>query len=859
VAAGGLPRLPRTVLHRPRLEAVLDAWLPLTLVRGMAGYGKTALVTSWLEQQDPLLIRPLVVTVQAGASIASLETELLSALGREGEEEADRGGPPHGLDELERSIKGLARDQRLVIVLEDGHYLTDMSWLRGLVGLLRRHRQLHVVLCAWGSHPLIDLAAGRVEFQEISPQDLLLTKAEIAELATLAGKERDDREYERLHAEFGGWFAPTSLALSAGPSQQEGDHQARRFIDLNLVPALDEFGCRELAFRLTLATRLDDALLQDLGRSTDGDVLALERSGVLHRSNEYDSYRFTAGVRDALRQVFETEDPSGVLATHRWLGEWYRRRADAEDDSAEALIAFRHALLGRDWDGAHHVWVRFESRFSMRHPEDYFAALKVIPERVLETRVAWSVARTAMATVAASLDRGWEIGIAVILAHLQAADEVPLQPQKLPLHDLLYLGAYRAAHRRLQGYRAADEYAASLHKIVVRRLRHGEFAGDRLGFFLVQRWLDKTMLGDEFSAMRFAIDASRLPLHSTSPHHIAQAGAAVAHAFALRGDRERARAGLELHKKWAVPGTWGFTMIASPARFAEGLLALDDLDAATARDVLDRLGEGHGAEPIWPFISYLHTQYDLHFGDRQSALDRATNARPVGATDHRVSTPEMGAMFDDATNPILLIARAEALISLGRAQQARHLLHGADVTHPAVATAMALAELAMGEYGAARIAITGIGRRSTNPRQRLQLLLLDAAAALHLEDHGAVRTRLRQLNGMYPSTRIPRAFTRIPSPLTSQLIDQIIPAEDRGAVHDARMVFPHGQASIALTPRERTLVESLYQGRSRQQTAHDLYLTLNTVKSQYSDLYRKLGVNSKDQALLEVSTLGLLD
>ena len=826
------------------------------MIHGVSGYGKTALVTSWLERQDASLIRPVVVTAQAGSSI---DSQLLSTLGREGEGKQDlRVESPSGLDQLEHIVAGLTPHQRLVVVLEDGHYVTDMSWLRALVGLLRRHRQLHVVVCAWGSHPLIDLAAGRVEFQNISPEDLLLTEAEIAELDRLMGEQRNAEEYARLRATFGGWFAPTLLVLTANPSSEEGTRQARRFIDLNLLPVLDKFGSRDTAFRLAMASRLDTALVRDLARGAEGDVLALERSGVLLRAREYDGYRFSAGVRDALRHAFEAEDPAEALASHRRLGTWYRRRAEADDDSEEALRAFRHSLLGGDWDEAHRVWVRFESRFSMQHPKDYFDALRSIPEAVLEERAAWSVARKAMATVVSSLDRGWEVGIAVILAHLQATEEVPFQPELLPLHDLLYLGSYRMAHRRLQSYRVADDYGNILHKIVVRRLRHGEFAGDRLGFFLVQRWLNKAMLGDELSAMRFAIDASRLPPHSTSPHHAAHAGAAVAQVFALRGDRERAMAGLELHNKWAAPGTWGFAMIASPARFAEGLLALDRLDAETTRRSLDQLGEGQGTEPIWPFISYLHTQYDLHFGDRQSALDRVTDAKSIDTGNGQVSTPEMSAVFDDAANPILLIARAEALISLGRAQQARHILRRADTNLPAVATALALAELAMGEYAAARIALADTGRRPTSSRQRLQLLLLDAVAAMHLDDQGTVRTRIRQLRGAYPSTRIVRSFARIPSPLASHIADQILPAEDRAALQDARIVFPHDQTNLTLTPRERTLIQSLEQGRSRQQTAKDLYLTLNTVKSQYSDLYRKLGVNSKDQALLEVTELDLL-
>ncbi len=62
-----------------------------------------------------------------------------------------------------------------------------------------------------------------------------------------------------------------------------------------------------------------------------------------------------------------------------------------------------------------------------------------------------------------------------------------------------------------------------------------------------------------------------------------------------------------------------------------------------------------------------------------------------------------------------------------------------------------------------------------------------------------------------------------------------------------------------LSERERGILERLYQGLSDQQIAGDLHLSLNTVKWHNRQIYSKLGVHSRLQAIAQARLLGLVD
>ncbi len=82
------------------------------------------------------------------------------------------------------------------------------------------------------------------------------------------------------------------------------------------------------------------------------------------------------------------------------------------------------------------------------------------------------------------------------------------------------------------------------------------------------------------------------------------------------------------------------------------------------------------------------------------------------------------------------------------------------------------------------------------------------------------------------------------------LVDTVI------SVAEGRMVFPFmsvdapvAEGMDALTPRERDLLVSLADGRTNSQIARELGISLNTVKFHLKNLYEKLSVNNRAQAV----------
>jgi DNA-binding NarL/FixJ family response regulator len=64
--------------------------------------------------------------------------------------------------------------------------------------------------------------------------------------------------------------------------------------------------------------------------------------------------------------------------------------------------------------------------------------------------------------------------------------------------------------------------------------------------------------------------------------------------------------------------------------------------------------------------------------------------------------------------------------------------------------------------------------------------------------------------------------------------------------------------ALLLTPREQDVLTGLWRGLSLPQIAHNLLLAESTVNIHRDRLYKKLGVNSKEQALRVAMAQGLL-
>jgi hypothetical protein len=118
VASGNgasLPRIAEHLLHRPELDGRLSQWAPLTIVRGLRGYGKTTAVAAFLERQSSQDVTAVWVGAgSVGAGEVSFEDCLSGALrsARVAPDPAPGGGAPRAKCVRRAAISAFGRVSR---------------------------------------------------------------------------------------------------------------------------------------------------------------------------------------------------------------------------------------------------------------------------------------------------------------------------------------------------------------------------------------------------------------------------------------------------------------------------------------------------------------------------------------------------------------------------------------------------------------------------------------------------------------------------------------------------------------------------------------------------------------------------
>jgi RNA polymerase sigma factor (sigma-70 family) len=79
------------------------------------------------------------------------------------------------------------------------------------------------------------------------------------------------------------------------------------------------------------------------------------------------------------------------------------------------------------------------------------------------------------------------------------------------------------------------------------------------------------------------------------------------------------------------------------------------------------------------------------------------------------------------------------------------------------------------------------------------------------------------------------------------------------ASHAERLPGVAGPAIASLSRREREVLELVAAGASNQEIARELVITVSTVKRHLSNVYAKLNVQSRTQAIAKAYSLRLLD
>lgn len=354
---------------RPRLLAKLDEGCrrKLTIVSAPAGFGKTTLLGEWahsgrqnvawmsIDEGDNIPVRFWTYFIGAlqrlRAGIGAAAVDSLYSL-----------QPPP----IEVILTSLINDLALMpgeiaLVLDDYHAI-DLEPIHSALSFFIEHipSQIHLIITSRTEPPLkVTRLRARGDLAEIRAADLRFTPLEAAELlANVAGSEISTEDISRLAAQTEGWGAGLQLTGLAMQGRRHANGTLRavtgthRYVaDYIIMEILERQpdAIRSFLLRTSILDRLNGSLCDavTLGQGGEEMLRKLERANLficpLEEDEEWYRYHnlFAEVLRERLRQLF----PAEVEALHRRASMWYQEQGLMQE-------AIQHMLKGNDIEQA---------------------------------------------------------------------------------------------------------------------------------------------------------------------------------------------------------------------------------------------------------------------------------------------------------------------------------------------------------------------------------------------------------------------------------------------------------------------------------------------------------------------------
>ncbi|MAS33655.1 MAG: helix-turn-helix transcriptional regulator [Anaerolineaceae bacterium] len=350
---------------RPHLIERLNAGLQgkLTLISAPAGFGKTTLTAEWisggdhpaawlsLDERDSDPVRFLTYIVTALKTIEPLSgTDILNLL------ESPQPPPLDALlIPLLNDITTMAND--FVLVLDDYHVLESQEIDSGLAFLIdNQPPQMHIVITT-REDPRLPVARLRARSQltELRAADLRFTPEEAAEFLNNAmGLSLSPEDIIALEQRTEGWIAGLQLAAISMQGQKDvgqfiqsftGSH--RFIVDYLVEEVLNHQpdSVRDFLFQTSILDRLSASLCDAVTGRADGHVMIeqLERSNMLivPLDDQRQWYRYHHLFAEVLQTYARKDQPDQVSYGQRRACEWFEQNGFRSE-------AIHHALAAKD-------------------------------------------------------------------------------------------------------------------------------------------------------------------------------------------------------------------------------------------------------------------------------------------------------------------------------------------------------------------------------------------------------------------------------------------------------------------------------------------------------------------------------
>jgi LuxR family maltose regulon positive regulatory protein len=868
------PRIPEKTVPRERLFRQLDVGLQarFVLVSAPAGYGKTVLILQWLrsrgfdcawlvvEENPPAMSQFWQKVAQAisvlGVNPSGVTLELL--------QHCDSNTCEPFLDALLADVE--LADQPIRLVVDDYFHVQDPAVHQSIRYLLEHCPANFQLIMITRQDPPLPLARYRVRDQmvDIRADDLCMSVGEMAGFLELLDiPYLSPESLNLLHERTEGWAA--GIQLSALALQKQSDPEefvsafsgSQRYVfDYLVDEVLGGLSAGQQNFLLKtsilrqLNPRLCARLLDD---PQAGDTLDdLYRQNLfLHPVDDAGEWYISHGLfRDVLQlRLRRSHTPEEIRQLHLQASIWYQ-------ESGQGQEALYHARLA---GAVERVADLIETTsdlltWSSGYHTDLIQVLEWLPGEVYQSRVRLQLL-FARSLLLSGKDREASLRLDEAEEHLRKPD-FPVEEARRHLGRIQTHRATRLAlaGRTVEASRLATEALEMLpgEDILTRaqathtlglaadtdgRLReavglyqqavHLSMSANHRNLGVVagsQQAFCEIGVGELAQAESTARQALQLAvIGSTELPISAYAHAALAEVFHQQGRLDEAdqeiRRAVYLAEKGIPPVRWHTAVLQASIAFGRG-------DLPTAEAILEQ-NEETFARILPPKFQENNHALLCRLWIQRSRCDLADGA--FGGMDDKVADSAFLQNCDQA-GQVLIYCRM--LICSGEKEKARRLLrHSAEMA---------------GQFGHLLLqmqALVLLAQCAESPRQ----------AAAHLHDALALAGSrgYRQLfldEG--PSFRETLQNYRRQSTADASFMDQLL--EMPG------VTAPPAVDIEPLTDRERDVLRQIARGASNQQIADQLVVSVHTVKKHAANIFIKLGVENRTEAVDRARALGVL-
>ena len=426
------PPAPSDYVHRPRLSEYLDQQLerPLTLVSAPAGYGKSTLVSCWLDSCD----RPSAwISLDEQDNdfhqflsyfIAGIDSIFPDAVSKTMTLVDAPTLPPFStlVGSLGNELDAIEQD--FILVLDDIHYIVKKLIHQFLNDLLRHPpRLMHLVLIG-RRDPMLNVATLRARSQlaEIRLQDLRFTEAETAAYLQMFLDKQIDNDLAAEWAEkMEGWV--TGLRLAALSLKHRGDyktiptelHGGTQYVTEYLFneilshqpPDIRNYLLKSSILDRFCASLFDAIFSADVapGNAQNGSwqfiaLLKKENLFLISLDTEDQWFRYHHLFKDLLnRQLRRHYPPNDIKTLHLLASEWFESKGLFTE-------SIEHALAAEDYVHAAEIVEKY--RHNMHEAGRWHVIerwLDRLPEGIIQKRAALLLAKAWIAYLRFQLER----------------------------------------------------------------------------------------------------------------------------------------------------------------------------------------------------------------------------------------------------------------------------------------------------------------------------------------------------------------------------------------------------------------------------------------------------------------------